>query len=62
MFLNEDKAKRHHLVGFLVKHHQNVINNLTTNDSLSYPDLKSRLVDIDISEIEDNSAVFVPKP
>jgi len=39
-FLNEDKAKRHFLLGFLVKHHKNMIDNLTTKDSLSYADVK----------------------
>jgi len=46
-------------VGFLVKHHKNVINNLTTKDSLSYANVKQRLMDIDTSEIEDNSALFL---
>jgi len=61
-FLNEDKAKRDFLLGFLAKHHKNVINNLTTKDSLSYADGKQRLVDIDTTNIEDNSALFVSKP
>jgi len=39
-FLNEDKAKRDLLLGFLVKHHQNVIDNITMKDSLSYADVK----------------------
>jgi len=62
MFLNEDKAKRDCLLGFLVKHHKNVIDNLTTKDSSSYADVKKRLMDIDTSEIDDNSALFVSKP
>jgi len=61
-FLNEDKAKRDFLLGFLVKHHKNVIYNLTTKDSLSYADVKQRLMDIDNSDFEDNSALFVSKP
>jgi len=61
-FLNEDKAKRDSLLGFLVKHHKNVIDNLTTKDSLSYADVKQRLIDIDSSETEDNSALVVSKP
>jgi len=60
-FLNKDKAKRDFMLGFLVKHHKNVIDNLTTQDSLSYGDIKQRLMDIDTSEIEDNSALFVFK-
>jgi len=39
-----------------------VIDNLTTKDSLSYADVKQLLMDIDTSEIEDNSALFVSKP
>jgi len=61
-FLNEDQAKRDFLLGFLVKHHKNVIDNLTTKDSLSYADVKQRLMDIDTSEIEDNPALLVSKP
>ena len=61
-FLNEDKAKRDFLLGFLVKHHKNVIDNLTTKDSLSYADIKQQLMDIDNSEIEENLALFVSKP
>ena len=39
-----------------------MIDNLTTKASLSYVDVKQRLMDIDISEIEDNPALFVSKP
>jgi len=60
--LNEDKAKRYFLLCVLGKHHKNVIDNLTTKDSLSYADVKQRLMDIDTSEIEDNSALLVSKP
>jgi len=49
-------------LGFLVKHHKNVIDNLTTKDCLSYADVKQRLMDIDTYEIEDNSALCVSKP
>jgi len=62
MFLNEDKAMRDLLLGFLVKHLKNVIDNLTTKDSLLYADVKQRLMDIDTNEIEDTSALFVSKP
>ena len=61
-FLNEDKARRDFLLGFLVKLQNNVIDNHTTKDSLSYADFEQRLMVIDISEIEENSALFVPKP
>jgi len=60
-FLNEDKVKRDFLLGFLVKHHKNVIDNLRTEDSLSSADVKQRLMDIDTSDIEENSALFVSK-
>jgi hypothetical protein len=61
-FLNEDKAKRDFLMGFLVKHHKNVIDNLTTKDSLSYADVKQQLMDINTSESSDNIALFASKP
>jgi hypothetical protein len=35
-FLAEDKAKRDFLLAFIVNHHQNVVDNLTTKDDLSY--------------------------
>jgi len=60
-FLNEDKAKRDFLMGFLVKHHENVIHNLTTKDSLSYADVKHRLMDIDTSETRDDTALYASK-
>jgi len=61
-FLNEDKAKRNFLMGLLVKHHKNVIDNLMTKDSLSYADVKQQLMDIDTSESDDNTALFVSIP
>ena len=61
-FLNENKAKRDFPLCFLVKHHKNMIDNLTTKDSLSYAEVKQRLMDIHTSKIEDNSALFVSKP
>jgi len=45
-------------MGFLVKHHKNVINNLTAKDNLSYADVKQRLLDIDTSDSQDNTALF----
>jgi transposase InsO family protein len=42
-FLEEDKAKRDFLLGFLVKHHENVVDNLTAKDSLSYSDVVMKL-------------------
>jgi len=61
-FLNEDKAKRDFLMGFLVRHHKNVIDNLTTKDSLSYADVKQRLMDIDTSDTQNDTALFTSKP
>jgi len=39
-----------------------VISNLTTKDSLSYADLKQRLMDIDTSDPQDDTALFTSKP
>src|SRR5690606_10442549 len=39
-FLDEDKAKRDFLLGFLVRHHKNVVDNLSTKDNLSFADVK----------------------
>ena len=39
-----------------------MIDNLTTRDSLSYADITQRPMDIDTSEIDYNSALFVSKP
>jgi hypothetical protein len=49
-------------MGFLVKHHKNVIDNLTTKDSLSYADVKQRLMDINTSDTQDVTALFTSKP
>jgi transposase InsO family protein len=61
-FLTKDQAKREFMVGFLVKHHKNVIDNLTTKDSLWWADVTQRLMDIDTSESDDNTALFAFKP
>jgi len=55
-------AKRDFLLGCLVTHHNNVIDNLTTKDSLSYAEVKQSIMDIDSSEIDHNFALFVSKP
>jgi len=47
---------------FWVKHDKNVIDNLMTNDSLSYADVKQRLMDIDTSETSDDTALFSSDP
>ena len=45
-FLDEDKAQRDFLLGFLIQHHQNVVDNLTTKDELSFAKVKQRLMDM----------------
>jgi len=42
--LKKDNAKRDFLLGFLVKHHKNGVDNLTTKDSLSYADVEPTLM------------------
>jgi len=42
-FLSFDKAKRHFLLGALVKYYPNLVDNLSTKDNLTYAELKSRL-------------------
>jgi len=61
-FLKQAKGKRDFFMGFLLKHHKNVIDNLTTKDSLSYTDVKRRLMDIDICKIEHSTAQYTSKP
>ena len=61
-FLQEGKAKRDFLMGFLVKHHQNVIDNLTTKDNLLYADVEQRLLDIDTSDSNNDTDLFTSKP
>jgi hypothetical protein len=55
-FLEDDKAKRDFLLGFLVKHHENVVDNLTTKDSLSYSDVVQKLHSLS-SNAESSSSV-----
>ncbi|CCX04219.1 Similar to hypothetical protein VITISV_009642 [Vitis vinifera]; acc. no. CAN75537 [Pyronema omphalodes CBS 100304] len=43
LFLEEDKAKRDFLLGFLVNPHSNVVDNVTTKDDLSYSDVVLKL-------------------
>jgi hypothetical protein len=45
-FLDEYKVQRDFLLGFLVQHHQNVVENLTTKDDLTFADVKKRLIDM----------------
>jgi hypothetical protein len=54
-------AKQDYLLGFLVTHHKNVIDNLTTKDSLSYADVKQRLMDINTSDTQQDTALFTSK-
>src|SRR5690606_881241 len=56
-FLDEDKAKRDFLLGFLVRHHKNVVDNLSTKDNLSFADGKQRLQDLDSETPSTESAL-----
>jgi hypothetical protein len=47
-FLDEDKAKRDFLLGFIVRHQKNVVDNLSTKDDLTFAEVKQRLHDIDV--------------
>ena len=63
-FLAEDKAKRDFLLGFLVDHHKNIVDNLTTKDDKSYTDVKRHLLDTvrsDNDSSETALAAFKPK-
>jgi len=62
ILLNEYKANRDFLLGFLAKHHKTINDNLTTKGSLLYTDVEQRLMDIDTSKNENNCALFVSKP
>jgi hypothetical protein len=42
-FLDEDKARRDFLLGFLVQYHQNVVNNLTTKNKSFYAEVTQSL-------------------
>jgi ribosomal protein L37AE/L43A len=57
-FLEEDKAKRDFLLGFLVKHHENVVDNLTTKDSLSYSDVVMKLHSLASNSYSDSSVAY----
>ncbi|RPB06507.1 hypothetical protein P167DRAFT_550474 [Morchella conica CCBAS932] len=46
-FLDEDKAKRNFLLGFLVRHQKNVVDNLSTKDNFTFAEVKQRLLDLD---------------
>ena len=61
-FLNKHNAKPGLWIGFLVKHHKHVINNLKTKYSLSCADVKQGLMDIDTPKSVHNSALFASKP
>ena len=45
-FLSEDKAKRDFIFGYLQPHMKNVLDNLTTKDSLTYVATKRHLLDL----------------
>jgi len=46
-FLGEDKAKRDFLLGFLVGHQKNIVDNLSTKDDFTFAEVKQRLLDLD---------------
>jgi len=48
-------------VGFCIKNLKNVINNLTTQDSLLCTNINQQLMDIDTSEPEENTVLFISK-
>ena len=48
-FLSEDKAKRDFMLGFLQPYMKNVVDNLTTKDSLTYAATKRHLLDLSTS-------------
>ena len=50
--------KRDQLLCFLSHHHENVIDNLTTKDSLTFADAKLRLLALDKSEGASSSSAF----
>lgn len=54
-FLNEDKAKRDFLLGFLVSHEKNVVDNLSAKDNLTFSDVKQRLLELDVEENSSHS-------
>lgn len=47
VFLGYDKAKRDFLLGLISRHHKNIVDNLTTKDSLTFTEVKQRLLDCD---------------
>jgi len=59
--MNDGHYKTDFLIGFLVKHYENVGDNLATKDNLTYDEVKQRLMDIDTSEDLNDSTLFVFK-
>ncbi|RKF65556.1 hypothetical protein GcC1_119036, partial [Golovinomyces cichoracearum] len=47
VFLGYDKAKRDSLLGLISRHHKIIVDNLTTKDSLTFTEVKQRLLDCD---------------
>jgi hypothetical protein len=61
-FVNEVKANRDFLIGFLIPHQKIITSNLTTHSSLPKVDVKLQLRDIDTSGSVDNTALCTSKP
>jgi hypothetical protein len=57
-FREEDKAKGDFLLGFLVKHHENVVDNPTTKDSLAYSDVVMKLHSLVLGSYSDSSVAY----
>ena len=45
--MGEDKAKRDFLLGFLVGHQKNIVDNLSIKDDFTFAEVKQRLLDLD---------------
>jgi hypothetical protein len=56
--VEEEKAKRDFLLGFHVKHHENVVDNPTTKDSLSYSDVVVKLHSLASGSYSDSSVAY----
>ena len=66
-YLSHDKARRDFLLAFIKNHHKHVVDNLTTNDDLSYSDVLKRLRELDDVEnawwiLKHNTSIRFPRP
>ncbi|RKF54987.1 hypothetical protein OnM2_093015 [Erysiphe neolycopersici] len=58
-FLPEDQAERNFLLRFLVRIHKKIIDNVTTKDSVSFSDVKIRLLDLDSANSTDTALAIM---